>query len=358
MQLVKAPLKTIYDGKPEQLRTHIQEFTRCMQNTGLYQEFQIMTTENPRPEEIPEEEWTNDYPLWWQTINFLEKFGAVSLELYIQERERIDDVLAMLNEPPQVSTDDGAKELASKQHSMWITELLDNSCSSNVSADMSAFKKETKGDGILLFYVFLWENVGYTKEAIIAAEQQHTKEKLSLSTTSIMTLANSPSTLAHTSGKSWLPVHRLPISITFWYFHRSKRPMMKSSSPSSCNFMKVGELVKEMVPISPSCNFSPEQIQSLNILQFLVSGKLRQSPVNCKVYRPNLTFCRPNLQPYLPIRTSCRRCRPTRIAPLDNHTRKKMKLVSLMVPHGTITPGTSVWSMRWPGRKPMVTNGS
>jgi hypothetical protein len=61
----------------------------------------------------------------------------------------------MLNEPPQVSTDDGAKELASKQHSMWITELLDNSCSSNVSADMSAFKKETKGDGILLFYVFL-----------------------------------------------------------------------------------------------------------------------------------------------------------------------------------------------------------
>jgi hypothetical protein len=63
MQLVKAPLKTIYDGKPEQLRTHIQEFTRCMQNTGLYQEFQIMTTENPRPEEIPEEEWTNDYPL-------------------------------------------------------------------------------------------------------------------------------------------------------------------------------------------------------------------------------------------------------------------------------------------------------
>jgi len=26
MQLVKAPLKTKFEGKPEQLRTHIQEF--------------------------------------------------------------------------------------------------------------------------------------------------------------------------------------------------------------------------------------------------------------------------------------------------------------------------------------------
>jgi hypothetical protein len=63
MPLVKAPLKTIYDGKPEQLRTHIQEFARCMQNTGLYQEFQIQTTKNPRPKEIPEEECTDDHPL-------------------------------------------------------------------------------------------------------------------------------------------------------------------------------------------------------------------------------------------------------------------------------------------------------
>jgi hypothetical protein len=45
---------------------------------------------------------------------------------------------------------------------------------------MSAFEEETKGDGILLFYIFLREHVGYTKEVIIAAEQQLTKEKLAL----------------------------------------------------------------------------------------------------------------------------------------------------------------------------------
>jgi hypothetical protein len=43
MVLVEAPLKTEFDGKPDHLRTHIQEFTRRMKNTGLYQEFQIRT---------------------------------------------------------------------------------------------------------------------------------------------------------------------------------------------------------------------------------------------------------------------------------------------------------------------------
>jgi hypothetical protein len=56
MQLVKAPLKTKFEGKPEQLRTHIQEFVRRMQNTGLFPEFQIQLSENPRPEEIPDDE--------------------------------------------------------------------------------------------------------------------------------------------------------------------------------------------------------------------------------------------------------------------------------------------------------------
>jgi hypothetical protein len=45
---------------------------------------------------------------------------------------------------------------------------------------MNAFDEETQGDGVLLFYVFLRENVGFTNEAIIAAEQQLTKEKLAL----------------------------------------------------------------------------------------------------------------------------------------------------------------------------------
>jgi hypothetical protein len=88
----------------------------------------------------------------------------------------------MIDLSPLTKDDDGTKELASKQHSMWITILLHNSWSSQVTSDISAFEEETKEDGCLLFYIFLHENVGYTKEAIIATEQQLTKEKLGILT--------------------------------------------------------------------------------------------------------------------------------------------------------------------------------
>jgi len=45
---------------------------------------------------------------------------------------------------------------------------------------MNAFDEDNKGNGILQFYIFFWENIGHTKEAIIAAEQQLTKDKLAL----------------------------------------------------------------------------------------------------------------------------------------------------------------------------------
>jgi hypothetical protein len=38
----------------------------------------------------------------------------------------------LIAEPPWTKDDDGAPELASKQHSMWIAELLENSWSDNV----------------------------------------------------------------------------------------------------------------------------------------------------------------------------------------------------------------------------------
>jgi hypothetical protein len=43
MALVKAPLKTKYNGKLENMRTHILEFLHHMQNTSLYHEFEIKT---------------------------------------------------------------------------------------------------------------------------------------------------------------------------------------------------------------------------------------------------------------------------------------------------------------------------
>jgi hypothetical protein len=78
------------------------------------------------------------------------------------------------------STNDGAPKLASKQHRTWIAEMLRNSWTSTVASEMNAFEEETQGDGILLFYIFLRKIIGFTNEAIIAAEAQLTREKLAL----------------------------------------------------------------------------------------------------------------------------------------------------------------------------------
>jgi hypothetical protein len=180
MSTVKTPLQTVYDGKVENLRLHIQDFIRRIQNTGLYKEFLIRTQENPRPADIAEYLWTWDHPLCWQTANFLENFNAVTYDALLQEKDRIEDTLEMLVDTPQNAQDEGASELASKQHRTWIAELLRNSWTSSVATEMAAYDEETQNDGILLFYVFLRENVGFTNEAIIAAEQHLTKHKLAL----------------------------------------------------------------------------------------------------------------------------------------------------------------------------------
>jgi hypothetical protein len=57
----------------------------------------------------------------------------------------------MLDEAPQAADKKGAKELVSKQHAMWIIELVHNSQSDIVIAEMKAFEEDTNGYGILQF---------------------------------------------------------------------------------------------------------------------------------------------------------------------------------------------------------------
>ncbi len=71
----------------------------------------------------------------------------------LQEWERIDDVIAMLDMAPQNKDYNGAQELAYKQHSMWITELLDKSWYDQVIGDTNALKKKLYVTDFFNFYV-------------------------------------------------------------------------------------------------------------------------------------------------------------------------------------------------------------
>jgi len=103
MAMVKAPLQTVYDGKIENLQLHIQDFTRHIKNTRLCHEFLIHTTENPQPAEIPDDAWTFDHPLRWQTANYIENFNSVTFSALLQEKERVEDTLEMLDDIPMTS---------------------------------------------------------------------------------------------------------------------------------------------------------------------------------------------------------------------------------------------------------------
>jgi len=162
MAAVKTPLQAVYDGKIENLQLHVQELTQRMKNSGLYKEFTVRTQENTLPPYIPEEQWTDVHPLRWQTANFIENFNSILITALLQEKERIDDTLELLEELPTTREDDGASELASKQHRTWIAELLYASWLPTIVSEMTAFDVETLGDGILLFYVFMRENIGFT----------------------------------------------------------------------------------------------------------------------------------------------------------------------------------------------------
>lgn len=132
----------------------------CMLSTGLYPEFQFSIAENSRPDEISAKQWTDYHPLHWTTVNILQNFSGASFEIITQDHNHVDDdALSMLCKQPQSKEDDESSKLVSKQHGMWIAELLENSWSDEVRAEMNAFKEETKSDMILLYCIFLCEYV-------------------------------------------------------------------------------------------------------------------------------------------------------------------------------------------------------
>jgi len=100
----------------------------CMMTTGLCQSFNLKLRKMlDRTVEISEGDWSENHPLCWTTMNFYRTF-------------------------------------------MWIAAVLENSWADEACTEMNAFDKETKGGGIILFYIFLHEYVSYSKEAVISTE--------------------------------------------------------------------------------------------------------------------------------------------------------------------------------------------
>jgi hypothetical protein len=77
--------------------------------------------------------------------------------------------------------DPAAPHYASKQHHSWIAEYIKNSITSTVRATLDAYEEDHDGDGIVLFFCFLQEFLGATREALVLAEEALNPMKLRLS---------------------------------------------------------------------------------------------------------------------------------------------------------------------------------
>jgi hypothetical protein len=149
-----------------------------MKSVGLKMEFEIKIGERPRPLGVNDAVWLND-PTRFIFQNLLDNYSGITLA---QVKATRDEVRATVNALDRVPTarDPAAVHFASKQHRSWIHEFIRNSITSNVRSTLEAYDEDHYGDGIVLYYCFLQEFSGATREALVLPEEALHPMKLQL----------------------------------------------------------------------------------------------------------------------------------------------------------------------------------
>jgi hypothetical protein len=140
-----------------------------MRSVGLTSEFNVKIGERPCPLGITDAVWHTD-PARFIFQNLLENYSGITLA---QVKATRDEVRATVNALDRVPTarDPTASHFASKQHQSWIHEFIRNSITLNVRSTLEAYDEDHDGDGIVLYYCFLQEFSGATREALVLAEE-------------------------------------------------------------------------------------------------------------------------------------------------------------------------------------------
>ena len=175
----KLALSELFNGDPGHVRRFKSDFCERMKNVGLKAEFDVIIQENPRPDNVTADNWQND-PTRFAVQNILDSYAGVTLPQVKATRDAIRQTVAALDRVP-TARDRAAPHYASKQHRSWIAEFIKNSISSTVRSTLDAYEEDHDGDGVVLYYCFLQEFSGATREALVLAEEALHPLKLSLS---------------------------------------------------------------------------------------------------------------------------------------------------------------------------------
>jgi hypothetical protein len=175
----KLALATPFDGEPSSVHRFKTDFIDRMKNIGLKAEFNVRVGENPRPIAIAEDAWQVD-PNRFVVQNLLDTYAGITLAQVESTCDEIRRIVAALDRVP-TARDPAAVPFASKQHRSWIAEFIKNSITSNVRSTLEAYEEDHDGDGVVLFFCFLQEYSGATREALVLAEEALHPLNLSLS---------------------------------------------------------------------------------------------------------------------------------------------------------------------------------
>jgi hypothetical protein len=175
----KLALTELFDGEPGNVRRFKSDFADRMKNVGLKAEFDVIVSENPRPDAISEADWQTD-PNRFVVQNLLDTHAGITLAQVKAARDVVRRTVAALDRVP-TARDPAAPHYASKQHRSWIAEFIKNSITSTVRSTLDAYEEDHDGDGVVLFFCFLQEFAGATREALVLAEEALHPMKLRLS---------------------------------------------------------------------------------------------------------------------------------------------------------------------------------
>jgi hypothetical protein len=149
-----------------------------MKIVGLKSEFNVKIGERPCPLGINAAVWQND-PARFIFQNLLENYSGITLTQVKATRDEVHATVNALNRVP-TAHDPATIHFASKQHHSWIHEFIRNSITSNVWSTLEAYDEDHDGDDIVLYYCFLQEFSGTTREALVLAKEALHPMKLQL----------------------------------------------------------------------------------------------------------------------------------------------------------------------------------
>jgi hypothetical protein len=175
-----------FDGKPEDVHQHIEQFTHCCVKTGVIEDFSFIVSEEPPPSDIdlsdPIEKaaWLVD-PRHFKIGNLLIYASQATMDKIQGACDKIRTNLQKFSLPPDpVKMPLAPKHLVSFQNHRWIYVLLMTIWTPALETIMLRYQELHYSDSIVLWYCFLQHFAGTTIETLIEAYSHLSKNKLHL----------------------------------------------------------------------------------------------------------------------------------------------------------------------------------